>query len=382
MNGKAARRRVLGEESGTLQSHLSRLSRLLPFFLIAVGIAFQIATPAQLSGTPFFIAAPLMAAPLFSTGQTVAIGGLALATAVALWVIEGEDGDPASLRNSVTQLTTIVFVTAIAVLLNVVVRRGRDQLASSREVAEAAQRAVLPTPAENISGLRVAARYEAAQREALIGGDLYGVRPTPFGVRLVMGDVRGKGIAAIETVSVVLGAFREAADQEETLPAVARRLEWALDRERLARAGADDPEDFVTCVLVEIPAGHRVVRVLNCGHPAPLLLDVEGRVTALAPRSFRVPLGMTDLAPAHHGPDTWDFPPQATLLLYTDGISEARDAAGAFYDPAAWLTGRGFPTPARLLSTLVDDVRRFSGGLTTDDTALLAVYRPLPHPVR
>lgn len=88
---------------------------------------------------------------------------------------------------------------------------------------------------------------------------------------------------------------------------------------------------------------------------------------------------MPDLAPARHAPDTWDFPPGVTLLLYTDGISEARNAAGAFYDPAGWLTGREFPTPARLLSTLVDDVRRFSGGLATDDTALLAVHRPRPH---
>ncbi|MFI1829351.1 PP2C family protein-serine/threonine phosphatase [Streptomyces sp. NPDC020412] len=118
---------------------------------------------------------------------------------------------------------------------------------------------------------------------------------------------------------------------------------------------------------------------MNCGHPAPLLLDAEGRVTTLTPRSFHPPLGMPDLAPARHAPDTWDFPPGVTLLLYTDGISEARKAAGAFYDPAGWLTGRESPTSARPLSTLVDDVRRFSGGLATDDTALLAVHRPRPH---
>ncbi|WP_419999545.1 SpoIIE family protein phosphatase [Streptomyces boninensis] len=71
--------------------------------------------------------------------------------------------------------------------------------------------------------------------------------------------------------------------------------------------------------------------------------------------------------------------PGGTLLLYTDGLSEARDASGTFYDPAAELAGRTFPSPARLLSTLVKDVHCFSGGPTADDMALLAVHRPRTH---
>lgn len=100
--------------------------------------------------------------------------------------------------------------------------------------------------------------------------------------------------------------------------------------------------------------------------------------------------GAEDLVPASavHGvtrrpPETegrCTFPADSTLLLYTDGLSETRDATGTFYDPASRLTGRTFPTPARLLSTLVDDVQDFSGGLTEDDMALLAVHRPTPPP--
>ncbi|WP_309055456.1 PP2C family protein-serine/threonine phosphatase, partial [Streptomyces sp.] len=70
------------------------------------------------------------------------------------------------------------------------------------------------------------------------------------------------------------------------------------------------------------------------------------------------------------------YPPGATLLLYTDGLSEARNAQGVFYAPAERLAGRIFPGPEELLDALVDDVRRHTGGGATDDMALLAVSRP------
>ena len=112
------------------------------------------------------------------------------------------------------------------------------------------------------AGCDVAARYEAAQADAFIGGDLYAVQDTPHGVRLVVGDVRGKGMGAVEAVAVVIGAFREAAEQEATLEAVAQRLERALAREGTRRDGLDAFEGFTTAVLAEIPRGdgHRADR--------------------------------------------------------------------------------------------------------------------------
>ncbi|MEV3898297.1 PP2C family protein-serine/threonine phosphatase [Streptomyces anulatus] len=371
--------RAVVEPSFSPVSYLWRLSRLLPVVLLLVGIVFQFLTPVRLNGSPFFVAAPLIAAPVFSLGRTVAFGAAAFVSAATLRFVADIRGEDSVVQSMAPQLTTIAFATAIAALVNVLVRLHSERLTSAHEVAEAAQRAVLPTPSKHVAGLRVAARYQAAQREALIGGDLYGARSTPHGIRLVMGDVRGKGMAAIETVSVVLGAFREASEQEETLSGVARRLEGALVRDRTDRDNTDE-ETFVTCVLVEIPTGHQAVRILNCGHPAPLLLGGDGSVTPLMPSTFRLPLGLLELAPSPGGHDAWEFPPDSTLLLYTDGLSETRDATGTFYDPAARLTGRTFPTPARLLSTLVDDVQDFSRGLTEDDMALLAIHRPTPIP--
>ncbi|MFD9339856.1 PP2C family protein-serine/threonine phosphatase [Streptomyces sp. NPDC060028] len=349
-----------------------RVVRVLPGALIVLGFGFDVLTPPSFTGSPFFTAAPLIAAPLFTIRGTIWTGALATLAVVLLHVYN----DTTWKVEAMTELATVLTVSALAVLINRVVRRSGEQLASARGIAEAAQRAVLPTPAERIAGLHVCARYEAAQADAFIGGDLYAVQDGPYGVRLAVGDVRGKGLGAVEAVAVVLGAFREAAESEPTLEGVARRLERALAREGTRRGSLDAVEGFTTCVLGEIPADAGVVRLVNRGHPEPLLLHADGGVSALAPAELALPLGMGELGGSPDRAQEWPFPAGATLLLYTDGLTEARDAAGEFYDPEARLRGRVFPGPDELLGALSSDVRRYTGGRATDDMALLAVSRP------
>lgn len=346
--------------------------RVLPVALIVVGLAFDILTPPSFTGSPFFSAAPLIAAPLFSFLATALTGALSSVAVILLHAYNGTSWRAEAL----TELATVLTVSGLALLINRVVRRSGEQLASARGIAEVAQRAVLPKPAERIAGLHVCARYEAAQADAFIGGDLYAVQDTPYGVRLAVGDVRGKGLGAVEAVAVVLGAFREAAETEPTLEALAQRLERALAREGVRRDSLDAVEGFTTCVLGEIPPGTGLLRLLNRGHPEPLLLHGDGGLAVLAPTEPALPLGMGELGGWPDRAEEWSFPEGTTLLLYTDGLTEARDRAGAFYDPAARLRGRVFPGPDALLSALSSDVRRHTGGGTTDDMALLAVGRP------
>jgi serine phosphatase RsbU (regulator of sigma subunit) len=282
--------------------------------------------------------------------------------------------------DSVTEIVTVATVAVLAVLINRLVRRSDARLASAREIAEAAQRAVLPEPGERVAGLEIAARYEAAQADAFIGGDLYAVQDSPRGVRLVVGDVRGKGMGAVAAVAVLIGAFREAAEQETTLEAVAQRLERALARDRTRREGADAYEGFTTVVLAEIPHGDGVVRIVNRGHPSPLLLHEDGTLRVLDAREPALPLGMGELDAWPDRAEEVPFPGGATLLLHTDGLSEARDAEGVFYDPVARLSGRTFSGPRALLAALAEGVRLHTGGHATDDMALLAVRRPKPRP--
>ncbi|WTQ62332.1 serine/threonine-protein phosphatase [Streptomyces sp. NBC_00158] len=345
---------------------------MLPVLLIVLGTLFDLATPPSFTGSPFFTAAPLIAAPLFTLRATALTGVAASLVVVALHVHNGTSWKVEAL----TELATVLTVSGLALLINLVVRRSGERLASARGIAEAAQRAVLPTPAGRIAGLHVCARYEAAQADAFIGGDLYAVQDTPYGVRLAVGDVRGKGLGAVEAVAVVLGAFREAAETEPTLEGLARRLERALAREGTRRGSLDAVEGFTTCVLGEIPPGAQRLRLLNRGHPEPLLLYADGGLAVLAPAEPALPLGLGELAPdGASRPHEWPFPAGSTLLLYTDGLTEARDGSGTFYDPAARLRGRVFPGPDELLGALSSDVRRHTGGGATDDMALLAVGR-------
>nr|WP_262387255.1 PP2C family protein-serine/threonine phosphatase [Streptomyces sp. TRM49041] len=346
--------------------------RGLPALLLVGGVAYDLATPPPFTAVPFFVAAPLIAAPLYTFRATFVLGVFAVLAVIAPHLVE----TPLGTVSAMTELFTVVTVGGLALLINRLVRRSGERLASARVIAETAQRAVLPVPAERVGGLLVAARYEAAQADAFIGGDLFAVQDTPHGVRLIVGDVRGKGMGAVEAAAIVLGAFREAAEQESSLEAVVQRLERALAREGTRRDGLDAVEGFTTAVLAEIPRGNGTVRVVNRGHPEPLVLDADGGVGALEPPEPALPIGMGELGTWPDRAYEVPYPAGATLLFYTDGLTEARDAHGTFYDPAAWLAGRSFPGPGALLDALVDDVRRHTGGGATDDMALLAVSRP------
>jgi serine phosphatase RsbU (regulator of sigma subunit) len=355
-----------------------RRLRLLPAFLVLCGIILDWLSPPDLSAAPFYSAAPMVAAPLLSLPAT-ALTGLAACASDA--VINAHYG-ALTATSGQTEVITIATVSAIAVLINRLLQRSDLRLQSVRSVALAVQRAVLPQPPARIGSLNVAARYEAAQADAQLGGDLYAVQDTRFGLRCIVGDVRGKGLGAIEAVAIVLGAFREAAEEEPTISQVTARLERAMEREGLRRASMDQFEGFTTTVLAEIPPDGSEVRLVNRGHPQPLLLLPDGSVTGVMPTETAVPLGMESLLPAANRIDVLPFPVAATLLLHTDGVTEARDGAGAFYDPLTALAGRSFLGPEELLDAILSDVEHHTGGGHTDDLAMLAITRaPAVEPV-
>jgi serine phosphatase RsbU (regulator of sigma subunit) len=340
--------------------------------VILAGLILEIETPASFTASPLFAAGPLLAAPFFAPLTTALTAVAALGAVVGLDSYDGTLGQ----AQSITEELTVLTVSILAMVINRVVRRSDQRLASARIIAETAQRAVLPRPAERIAGLHVAARYEAAQEGAFIGGDLFAVQDTPYGVRLILGDVRGKGMGAVSEVAVIIGAFREAAEQEGSLEGVAQRLERALTREGARRDGHDAYEGFTTAVLAEIPHGGGMVRLVNRGHPDPMLLFPDGALRMLAPSEPALPLGMAELGGWPDRSDEVEYPAGATLLFYTDGLSEARDSQGVFYSPGERLNGRIFPGPEALLDALIGDVVVHTGGGNTDDMALLAIGRP------
>ncbi|MGV2918608.1 PP2C family protein-serine/threonine phosphatase [Streptomyces alfalfae] len=294
-------------------------------------------------------------------------------------------------------VSSAVFL-AVGTGLVVHVRRALlRELRELREVAGAAQNVLLrPLPAR-VAGLALAAGRLSASRGATVGGDLYEVAATDHGVRVVMGDVRGHGLAAIGTVAAVLGSFREAAHDEPELPLVMRRLERTLGRHLREKARAEHPasggpapevppaEDFVTVLLMEIGKDGEI-SVLNCGHPWPHLLS--GHARPLVEADPLPPLGPfplpAELAALYAG----RLLPGETLVLHTDGMEDARDAAGAFFPLRAKLTeaARARPlTPQSLVQEVYAQLLRHTGRLPCDDVTLLALRNdrtrvPAQHP--
>ncbi|WP_314173303.1 PP2C family protein-serine/threonine phosphatase [Streptomyces winkii] len=291
-------------------------------------------------------------------------------------------------------------------------RRARliDELARTREVATAAQQALIrPLPAR-IGGFGVAAGYLSATRGAAVGGDLYDAVETAHGVRIVIGDVRGHGLGAVSTVAAVLGGFREAAHDEPRLERVPHRLELALDRHLAARhsppavppepggrarPAEEEPvdEEFVTVLLLEVHEDG-TVRAVNCGHPWPYRLTAGHaggcRSEPVCSEEPLPPLGMVPLPPDGPEPRQLALPPGEVLFLYTDGAEDARDAEGAFFPlpealAAAVAGARGRKgrratagaadplAPEGIVDSLRRCLLRHANGRLPDDVALLAL---------
>ncbi|MEU0007191.1 PP2C family protein-serine/threonine phosphatase [Streptomyces sp. NPDC006314] len=349
--------------------------RWLPVLYVAAVLLIEPLTPVDWPVSFVLIALPLVTA--FAHGPLV-VGG---ATVFAV-LLEGVlAGTPCCAGRAVGYLWDRHYVaayvcTALVGALGTVLAAHRTHrertLADVRFVAEIAQRVLLRPVPHRIGNLVLESLYLSAAAEARIGGDLYEAVPTAYGVRLLVGDVRGKGLLAVETAAALLGAFREAAHDEPDLAALADRVETSMNRRARQLGGSETEERFVTTVFAEIPGDGHLVRVVNCGHPPPLLLR-PGEVRELNNGRSAPPLNLGVLVGEPYHVDTYPFRPGDQLLLYTDGITETRDATGAFYPLLQRLRSWGSLPPRDLLQRLHHDLLAYGRNRPQDDTAALAV---------
>lgn len=269
------------------------------------------------------------------------------------------------------QLAGLIAIFVVSLIPGRIRAHRERTVRRLRSVVEVVQRAVLPPLPERTQCLRAAADYLPADEEARIGGDLYDIVETPFGVRMIVGDARGKGLAAVAAATNLLGAFREAATHAPTLPELADWLECSVRRYGDRTGG--DTEDFITATLVSVQP-QRQTQMLCCGHPGPLILR-SGQVSQVTATRPAPPLGVGDLAPSDRRVDTFAFDADDLLLLYTDGVIEARDAGGDFYPLAERVMAWADADPGQLVKHLVHDLRDYTQDRLNDDVALLAVQR-------
>ncbi len=327
--------------------------------------------PQPYTGLPLLAAAPLAACIVLTFRGAVVIAALSIVASVAVDL--GLDCPTAAL---LVDVADVLVISLIGLWLKRVMDNRDRSLSLTRDIAEAAQLAVLPQPPPRVGELLVATRYQGAHEGARIGGDFFAVQDTPYGVRLMMGDVRGHGLPAVSAMSAVVGAFRENAHHAPDLHALARRLDTAAERAE-GEEGEGFSEEFTTALLGEIPPGGDRVVLLSRGHLPPYLV-ADGRVAPLIRSTPGTPLGAGLPGPDNAEADTFPLPPGASLLLTTDGVTEARDRHGVFYDPVRELAGHSFDGPQELVDTVVREVTAWSGGRLHDDMAVLALTRREP----
>ncbi|WP_424636938.1 PP2C family protein-serine/threonine phosphatase [Embleya sp. AB8] len=321
----------------------------------------RVFAPDYLDMHAVLIAVPAVVAMAYRPWLTAAAGLIALVTRLLLHP-QLQNGD---YKNSTGVSAAILIVTLFGCWVGWERRRQDARLHRVQSVAEVAQRALLRPVPRKIGRFGFAVRYRAAAEEASIGGDLYEVLETPYGVRVLLGDVRGKGLEAVDMAARTLGAFREAAYDAPTLDEVGVRVDRSLNRQ----LGA---EDFVTAVMVELCPGEGTMQVLACGHPSPLLVrsGTVGEVIAEA----GLPLGMGLLpAATARRVEQVPFRPGDVLLLHTDGVTEARDAAGEFYALARHLAVFAHNDAGAMLDAVEQSLLAHVGGNLEDDAAMLAV---------
>jgi serine phosphatase RsbU (regulator of sigma subunit) len=249
----------------------------------------------------------------------------------------------------------------------------------------------------HVGRLFVESRHRPAAQGG--GGDIHDVMATPFGVRLLVGDVMGTGASANRTGLAVLNAWRDLAFTEPSLAGVAVRLHALIAR-------SQHPERFVTALLANFPSPDGTgqggagqggagqggagqggdeppadagswAELVCCGHPPPMLLR-GGSAAFVAPYAAP-PLGLLDLAEGWCRTSMIPVGDGDQLLLYTDGVSEARDATGRFFPlaqataEALRLAGGGGQAGGELLDALAARLEEHVGDRGGDDILLLLV---------
>lgn len=234
-----------------------------------------------------------------------------------------------------------------------------------RTAAETLQAALL-TQLPQVEGVQLAARYRPASAGVDVGGDWYDAFLLPDGaLALVIGDVVGHDLAAASKMGQLRNVLRGIAyDREDPPNEILRRLDQAMNGLELA--------GLATCLLARVDQDHGgyTLRWSNAGHLPPVLLRADGHTRVLESGVEDLLLGLDDAFPRHDSVAVIE--PGDTLLLFTDGLVERRDAS--LETGLARLrrdAGRhAHLAPGALCDQLLSDLVRDTDN---DDVALLAV---------
>ncbi|TDU79578.1 SpoIIE family protein phosphatase [Streptomyces sp. KS 21] len=271
------------------------LAECVPFAIALLVLLIEF-TPAHVGYTvPLLVATPALAAVTMGPKGTLAAVGAAVGVSLAT-ATYNQAWDS---QQVYTNFLALFLVSAASFMTSSAARTRREnELNQVRRIATAAQEVLLRPVPDRLGPVRASSMYLAAETGAQIGGDLYDVVQTRYGVRMIVGDVRGKGLPAVRAAAVVLGAFREVVHYEDDLAEVINHCGEALRRDAVVAVagvvGGDDVllEGFVTALVAQIPDSPHF-ETINRGHPLPLLLS-NGTVRPLMPTVPLPPFGLEE----------------------------------------------------------------------------------------
>jgi serine phosphatase RsbU (regulator of sigma subunit) len=247
-------------------------------------------------------------------------------------------------------------------LASVVEKEKQD---NEMDIARGVQRALLPDRCPAVTGYEFDTAYEAAQA---VGGDYYDIIPLADGKYcLAFGDVAGKGVPASLVMSRLSSTVRTTVEFITAADEAVRRI----NNHMCAKAVEGR---FVTFVLVILDTVNHTMSLANAGHMSPMIRRVDGTVEEFDDRLVGLPLGV--LEDYSYELITRPIAEGETVVIYTDGVSDAMNPAGQLYsiEHLREVIGDSACGPAELCPQILADVKKHAAGRAQNDDITLMVF--------
>jgi sigma-B regulation protein RsbU (phosphoserine phosphatase) len=236
---------------------------------------------------------------------------------------------------------------------------------SEMNIARDVQRALLPETMPTVEGYEFYTTYEAAQA---VGGDYYDVIPLEDGrICLAFGDVAGKGVPASLVMSRISSVVRSTVE----FVTDAAQAVYKINNHMCAKAVEGR---FVTFVFVILDTANNTMSLVNAGHMSPMIRKPDGSIEEFSEDSVGVPIGVVPDFPFEAV--TRPMNPGETIVIYTDGVSEAMNPASDLYgcDTLKAIISKNSPNATELGKVIRADVKRHANGRPQNDDITLMVF--------
>ena len=349
-------RAVRVKDTGLSAAVRTVLWRSQPFGATAVQRLFREATPIRLRRR---MANDLLD-PFLEKGWTGAMVPVATPAEViaSLGIFSFRPGSPIS-SDTVDSALAIAGQAALAI-------DNARLYQQQKEFADTMQRSLLPRSRPSIAGLEVGEVYESSARVD-VGGDIYDFVPLDDGrLAVVLGDVTGHGVDATADMAMAKFVFRSLArEHPEPGDFLAAANEVIVDE--IA------PGKFITMAYLAIDGARGEVACASAGHPPPRILLPDGSVRGLEPRGLALGIEQDQ----KYEEVRTELPPGATIVVYTDGVIEARRHRELYGVERldALLSGHRELEPHVLATAIAEDARAFAHGELADDLAVVVIRR-------